>query len=160
MSRNTTSKYSSVLLYESRHVCVDPVRQRIKSEKAQHILNIIVYLIVMVFVSCLLYYGARQTIHLIPQSWASLPGMSMAWVYLAVPLGAFFMLLQSLKVVVDNCVSLSNLNKGQGGNRSDTISCKSICTIGAGGACWFHHWLYRHDAIDSFEDTLSHSSRF
>lgn len=106
---------SSVLIYESRHICVNIVKEKFKSVKAQHILNIIIYLIVMAFVSCLLYFGARQTIHSIPQSWASIPGLSMAWVYVAVPIGSLFMLLQSLKVVVDNYISIIILARGQGG---------------------------------------------
>lgn len=103
------------LIYRAQHIRVTILIDRIKNKKVRQIIELIVYIVVFIFAVVLTFYGARQTIGSIPQSWASIPGFSLAWVYAAVPLGSLFMVIQSLKVLVDNYIVLVNVIKDEKG---------------------------------------------
>ena len=92
---------ASILTRESEHVAVLFFRDKITGERAKHVLLIFIYLVMMAFVILLTVYGTVQCIHATDQHWASVPELSMFWVYLACPLGGAFMLVQLLKLLLD-----------------------------------------------------------
>jgi TRAP-type C4-dicarboxylate transport system permease small subunit len=55
--------------------------------------------VVMCFLLILLYYSAQKTIQNIPQSMMEFP-VSVAWTYLALPIGFVYMLLDCLLILI------------------------------------------------------------
>lgn len=92
---------ASILTRESEHVAVLFFRERITGERIKHGLLIAIYLLMMAFVIVLTVYGTVQCVHVIDQRWASVPALSMFWVFLACPVGGAFMLVQLLKLLFD-----------------------------------------------------------
>ncbi len=103
---------ASILTRESEHVAVLFFRERIADERVKRVLLIAIYLLMTVFVVVLTVYGTVQCIHTIDQRWASVPALSMFWVFLACPVGGAFMLVQLLKLLFDE-VTLA-LGRGEG----------------------------------------------
>ncbi len=95
---------ASILVKESGHVAVEFFKEKITVEKAKHLLMIVVYLLVSVFLVYLIVYGIAQCKVSIGQKWASIPSLSIFWVYLACPVGGGLMLVQSLKILLDEVV--------------------------------------------------------
>ncbi len=96
---------ASILTRESEHVAVLFFRDKVRGERASHLLLIVIYLVMAAFVVALTVYGTVQCIHVIDQRWASVPELSMFWVFLACPLGGAFMLVQLVKLLLDEAVS-------------------------------------------------------
>lgn len=92
---------ASILTRECEHVAVLFFRDKVHGERAKHLLLIFIYLVMTAFVIVLTVYGTAQCIHVIDQRWASVPELSMFWVFLACPLGGAFMLVQLLKLLLD-----------------------------------------------------------
>ncbi len=89
---------ASVLIREFGHVNIVYFVEKIKSKKIRHLIDAVVYFLISVFALFLLIYGIKQTRTAMNQRWASIPALSMAWVYLAGPVGGALMLIQSVRI--------------------------------------------------------------
>ena len=90
---------ASILIREFGHVNIIYFVEKIKSKRVRRLIATAVYFLISVFALFLLIYGIKQTQTAMNQRWASIPAFSMAWVYLAAPVGGALMLIQSLQIL-------------------------------------------------------------
>jgi TRAP-type transport system small permease protein len=94
---------SVILISEKGHVVMDLLLNKLEG-CSKKILLTFCYLVVAVFLAFLIYYGSILVINNLDTYLTSLRKVSRSWVYLSLPLNAFFMLFIWIKQFVESIV--------------------------------------------------------
>jgi len=90
---------SAVVARDNGHIIVGVLTERLKGKKAKYV-KITAYVSTMIFVLILFYQGLRM-MRLSSFQHSPALGISMSWVYLAIPVATFVMFCNLLILVVD-----------------------------------------------------------
>ena len=90
---------SAVVARDNGHIIVGVLIERLKGKKAKHV-KIAAYIFTMTFVAILFYQGLRM-MKLSSFQHSPALGISMSWVYLAIPVAMFVMFCNILILTVD-----------------------------------------------------------
>jgi TRAP-type C4-dicarboxylate transport system permease small subunit len=95
---------SAIAIRKMELISVDALKE-ILSEKAKAILNIIVYMICIGFLLVLVNYGFDMVSNVTRQTSPAM-NISMAWAYIAIPIGSILMIINSSAVILKNILKL------------------------------------------------------
>ena len=90
---------SAVVARDNGHIIVGVLTERLKGKKAKYV-KIAAYIFTMTFVAILFYQGLRM-MKLTSFQHSPALGISMSWVYLAIPVAMFVMFCNILILIVD-----------------------------------------------------------
>lgn len=90
---------ASIGVRDSSHLSVEFFIQKYIPGKAMHIVKRVATGFVLVVLALLVYYGISRTIANVPTMLQNLP-ISMAWFYLAIPVGSFCLLLDYMLILI------------------------------------------------------------
>ncbi|RBW67960.1 TRAP transporter small permease [Bacillus taeanensis] len=95
---------SALAIRKLELISVDAIKE-LMSDKAKALLNVIVYLICIVFLAVLVNYGFEMVGNVTKQTSPAM-NISMAWAYAAIPVGSIFMIINCAAVIIDNAMKL------------------------------------------------------
>jgi len=90
---------SAVVARDNGHIVVGVLTERLKGKKAKYV-KIAAYIFTMIFVTILFFQGLKM-MRLSSFQHSPALGLSMSWVYLAIPVAMFVMFCNILILVVD-----------------------------------------------------------
>ncbi|MGM0876801.1 MAG: TRAP transporter small permease [Bacillota bacterium] len=100
---------SALAIRKLELISVDAIKE-LMSHKAKTILNVIVYLICIVFLAVLVNFGFEMVSNVTKQTSPAM-NISMAWAYSAIPVGSIFMIINCVAVMIESIMKLKEGNE-------------------------------------------------